>query len=209
MDKELKGSNFVQTLVGAGIRVSGRVEGDGDVIIEGRVDGEINIKGDLHVEANGQVKADVRARNIFVQGILVGNAEALEKLEISEGGRMVGDARAPRMLINEGALFRGMVDMVDFETEERNAEGRQTVRRAPRPVAPAPNKRPATRPAPRPATATASFAPPRTGNGGGRADAAPSTEGKGLYNPPPLPKPPEVAGVRKAIIIKKKSTADG
>jgi len=204
MDKDTKGNSYIQTRVGLGILITGRIEGEGDVIVEGRVDGEIAIRGDLHIDQGGQVKADVKARNIFVRGILVGNAEAGEKLEVAEGGRMVGDARSPRMLLNEGALFRGMVDMVDFEVEERASEARPQTRRPVRAVTPAAQMRP-TRPAARPGSAA--FSSTRGGAGGARSESG-GTESKSLYTPPPLPKPPEVAGVRKAIIIKKKSGAD-
>lgn len=202
-----------ETRVGAGILISGRIEGEGNVVIEGRVDGEINIRGDLHVDVGGQVKASVHARNIFVMGIMVGNAHAVDKIEIAEGGRMIGDIRAPRVLINEGAAFSGMVDMPDFEgAEDRTGDNRPLIRRAPRPeattnLAARGNSSPAPRPqTPAPRPQVPSPARPST-------QVVTSSSGRpssgSLYNPPPLPRPPEFAGVRKAIIIKKKSPAEG
>lgn len=201
-----------ETRVGAGILISGRIEGEGNVVIEGRVDGEINIRGDLHVDVGGQVKASVHARNIFVMGILVGNVQAADKIEIAEGGRMIGDIRSPRVLINEGAAFSGMVDMPDFEgAEDRTGENRPLIRRAPRAevsagqsprggvTAPAPRPQ---APAPRPQAPVASRPSTQVMASTGRPASS------SLYNPPPLPRPPEFAGVRKAIIIKKKSPAE-
>ena len=54
----------LDTRVGSSIFVTGNIEGDGNVIVEGRVDGNIIIKGDLHIDANGQVKSAVQARSI-------------------------------------------------------------------------------------------------------------------------------------------------
>lgn len=213
MEKDLKTRDQVETKVGTGILVSGRIEGEGNVFIEGRVDGEIRIKGDLHIDASGQVKADIQARNVFVYGILVGNAEALEKVEIAEGGRMLGDVRSPRFLINEGAAFSGVVDMVDFEEEDRSGEPRPSARRPARPAATVGGGirtgRPPAPPARTPNTPPPSYSPsakptPRPVDSGSNGSPA-----KSLYTPPPLPKAPDVAGVRKAIIIKKKPGAEG
>lgn len=199
----------VDTRVGGSILITGKIEGDGNVIVEGRVEGSIVIKGDLQIDVAGQVKSSVQARNIYVMGILVGNAVASEKIELAPGGRMIGDVRTPRFLINEGAAYRGNVDMVDFEAEAVEA------RRANRPAS-------AVRPA---QTPTRSAAPPRPAPEPRRESpqpvrtpqpvgAAASSSGRpapaaSLYTPPPLPRPPEFLGAKKAIIIKKKPNEAG
>ena len=207
MDKDLKGKDQGPTHVGRGILISGRIEGEGDVIVEGRINGEVNIRGDLQIEYDGQVKADIQARNIYVQGILVGNAEAYEKLEIADGGRMVGDITSPRVLINEGAAFSGLVDMEGLELEER-AEARAPRRSPSRPPVSSTKRGGQPRSMPR----APSTPPPAFGQGKSAASqrtpelqAPERSPAKNLYTPPPLPKPPELSGVRKAIIIKKKS----
>lgn len=202
MEMDTKSNALALTRVGTGILISGRIEGDGNVVVEGRIDGEVRIKGDLQIEVSGQVRADVHARNIYVLGVLVGNAEAAEKVEIAEGGRMVGDVRSPRMLINEGAAFRGMVDMVDFEGEERPAESRKAPRRQ---NTPATSRASALR-----STGAPTFAsPPRRGATPRTTPPRDNGAQGGVYSTPPLPKPPEFVGSRKAIIIKKKPTSEG
>jgi len=206
----------LDTKVGSAILITGRIEGDGNVVVEGRVEGAINIKGDLQIDPAGVVKSSVQARNIYVMGLLVGDATAGEKLELAPGGRMIGDARTPRILINEGSAFRGNVDMVDFEVEERSTEARRTPRpstvartvplptrvqavppQSPRtsPVTPEPRREP-------PVTARAQVSTPPPSQPVRQASA-------NLYTPPPLPRPPEFLGSRKAIVIKKKANEGG
>lgn len=107
--------------IGPSSYVNGRIEGDGNLIVEGRVDGTIQIRGDLQIEASASVKSSVSARNILVFGLLVGDAVAAERIELAPTGRMIGDARAPRFTLHEGAAFKGRVDMVDFPGPERPA----------------------------------------------------------------------------------------
>lgn len=105
--------------IGPSSYVNGRIEGDGNLIVEGRVDGSIQIRGDLHIEASASVKSSVSARNILVFGLLVGDAVAAERIELAPSGRMIGDVRTPRFTVHEGAAFKGRVDMVDFPGPER------------------------------------------------------------------------------------------
>jgi cytoskeletal protein CcmA (bactofilin family) len=206
----------LDTRVGSSILVTGKIEGDGNVIVEGRVEGSINIKGDLQIDVAGQVKSSVQARNIYVMGILVGNAVASEKIELAPGGRMIGDVRTPRFLINEGAAYRGNVDMVDFEADA--GEARRTARpatlarpaqaaaaRPATPAAPAP-ARPAEPRRELPASALRQQAPTPAAPPPVASRPAP---GASLYTPPPLPRPPEFLGSKKAIIIKKKANEAG
>jgi hypothetical protein len=98
------------------------------------------------------VKAEVQVKNCIIAGVVVGNVTATESVEITKEGRMVGDIAAPRVIIVDGASFRGRIDMgeVDVGAGERRTPSAQsrpglTARPAARPVAPA---RPAARPAP-------------------------------------------------------------
>lgn len=226
--------------IGSTSFVIGKIEGEGNLIIEGRVEGSIFIKGDLQIEAGAQVKSSVQARNIFVMGLLVGDAVAMDRVEIAPSGRMIGDVRAPRFSIGEGAAFRGRVEMVDFPLSERPAETsrpqrsttpvRAAVPTRAAPATPMTARRPdprrealpvrsmMSRPAaPASASTSASSSGMSTGSGNGAPSTAPAapqssasssatpTRTNALYTPPPLPRPPELAGGRKAIIIKKKT----
>jgi cytoskeletal protein CcmA (bactofilin family) len=112
------------TVIGQTILVKGNLQGDEDLTVQGRIEGAIHLTKTLIIEPTGVVKADVSVCNANISGIMVGNVQATDSVEISESGRMVGDIRAPRVIINEGALFKGQVDMGDLEVS-RSASSEQ------------------------------------------------------------------------------------
>src|SRR5690606_29523378 len=101
------------TVVGDSILIRGNLQGDEDLTVLGRVEGTVNLTRTLNVEESGIVKADVSVRNAVVSGVLVGNISATDTVEITDTGRMVGDIRAPRVIVVDGARFRGSIDMGD------------------------------------------------------------------------------------------------
>ncbi len=139
----------LNTTVGSTIIVRGNLEGDEDLTVQGRVEGKLSLTKDLFIEPSGVVKADINVQNVFISGILVGNIVATEKVEIAADGRMVGDINSPRVLIHDGASFRGSVEMGEMEAARPSVE-RPTPRVAPLPRPAAPLPRPAA-PPPRPA----------------------------------------------------------
>jgi cytoskeletal protein CcmA (bactofilin family) len=132
------------TIIGESILISGSLNGDEDLTVRGRVEGTLTLTKTLVVEPTGIVKAEVQVKNCVIAGVVVGNVTATESVEITREGRMVGDINAPRVIIVDGASFRGRIDMgeVDIEGEQRPARAV-----APSRVA-APPPRPALRPSP-------------------------------------------------------------
>ena len=102
---------MANTVIGNSIVIDGEISGDEDLVIQGTIKGRILIKENLYVEQSGTVEADVETRNVEVSGQVTGNIVATEKVEIASGGRAVGDIKAPRILIADGAIFKGNVDM--------------------------------------------------------------------------------------------------
>ena len=98
-------------VIGAKTVLKGEITGDEDVVVEGTVEGEIKISRDLRVGAGGVVKATISAQSIVVSGEVSGDCTASTKVEIQSTGRLVGNIRAPRIMIAEGAMFRGNSDM--------------------------------------------------------------------------------------------------
>lgn len=94
-----------------GMKLVGDVEGDGDLAVLGIIEGDVRIDGALVIETSGVLKGQVHATNVIVRGVLVGDGSAADTVRVEPGGRMVGDARAPRVSIIDGALFRGRVEM--------------------------------------------------------------------------------------------------
>jgi len=99
-------------LIGKGIRIKGVVRGKEDLVVEGEVDGSITLpEHHLTLEKPSRTTAEVKARNATIRGRHRGNAEAIDKIEIASEAVMIGDLRAPRLVIREGAKFRGTIDM--------------------------------------------------------------------------------------------------
>lgn len=106
------------TVIGESILISGSLTGDEDLTVRGRVEGEVALTTTLAIERTGVVRAEVRVKNCVVAGVLVGNVTATESVEITSEGRMVGDISAPRVIIVDGAAFRGRIDMGDAGTQD-------------------------------------------------------------------------------------------
>jgi cytoskeletal protein CcmA (bactofilin family) len=110
-DKKQSEGHMANTVIGSSIVIDGEISGEEDLIIQGTVKGRIVLKENLYVEQSGVVEADIETRNIEVSGQVTGNIQASDKVEIAAGGRAVGDIKAPRILIADGAIFKGNVDM--------------------------------------------------------------------------------------------------
>jgi cytoskeletal protein CcmA (bactofilin family) len=105
------------TIIGESTRVVGSLSGDEDLNVFGTVEGTIRLTQALMVENSGLVRADVAVRSAVVSGVVIGNIVASEAVELTSGGRMVGDITAPRIIIADGAAFRGHVEMSDVELD--------------------------------------------------------------------------------------------
>jgi cytoskeletal protein CcmA (bactofilin family) len=117
------------TVVGQTILIKGNLEGQEDLTVQGRIEGSLHLTKTLIVEPSGILKAEISVCNAIISGIMVGNLTATDSVELTETGRMVGDIRAPRVIITEGAVFKGQVDMGDLgqarsPTETRKPMGR-------------------------------------------------------------------------------------
>lgn len=170
------------TLVGESTLVKGNLEGDEDLTVQGRVEGAISLERTLMVEPSGVVKAEVSVRNAIINGVVVGNVSATDSIELTEEARVVGDLTAPRVIIVDGASFRGKVDMGDLDLK--------------RPAAPRPTQvvrpqveRTEAAPAPAPKAAPKPAAPKKTSSS--KSAKAP-------------PKPPRASKQKKKVKVKKK-----
>ena len=201
MAKDLVASG--NTVIGPSILINGKLTGDEDLTVRGRVEGELTLTRTLIVEPSGVVKANVAVKNAVVSGVVVGNIQATESVELTHEGRMVGDIRAPRVIIVDGASFRGRVDMGELPPG-RSLPERSTPRTQLRPTV-------RSLPAPPPRPAAASATPARPGNvtavtavrkPGGMPGIV---RGETARTPPAPPAPPVMAaGAKKKVVLKKK-----
>jgi cytoskeletal protein CcmA (bactofilin family) len=108
----------------AGTTVDGDVVCDEDVIVEGRVNGTVVVAGVLLVEDTGSIRGDVRGGRVVVRGVVVGSVEGTDGILVESCARVVGDLYAPRVHIEEGALFRGRVEIAGegaWDVDDRGA----------------------------------------------------------------------------------------
>jgi cytoskeletal protein CcmA (bactofilin family) len=102
-----------QALIGKSLRVKGAISGHEDLYVDGEIEGTIELEeNSLTVGPNGNVSADVKARDITVLGRLTGNVRAGERIEIRKTGSLEGDLTTSRIVIEDGAIFRGSIDIV-------------------------------------------------------------------------------------------------
>ena len=113
-------------VIGAKTTIKGEITGDEDLLIEGNVEGQVRITRDLRVAPGGVLKATVEAQSLIVSGEIVGDCQATGRVEIQATGRLTGNIRAPKIVIAEGAMFRGNSDMTGRK-EERKDVGKVAV----------------------------------------------------------------------------------
>ena len=111
--------------IGKGIRIKGRLRGGEDLTIEGRVEGTISLsEHHLLLERSAAIDAQIDGKDVTVRGELRGNVQATDKVEVCSDARVQGDIKAPRLVMQEGARFRGLVEMEVKLPPELEAEGR-------------------------------------------------------------------------------------
>lgn len=99
-------------VVGADGRLAGRLSGAFDLILEGRLAGEIAIDGELTVTPSGEVEGPVNARSVVVAGRIHGDVRGEERVEIARGGHVEGDVISARVVLAEGSVLNGRVDVL-------------------------------------------------------------------------------------------------
>src|SRR6476646_3691885 len=97
--------------IGKSVIIKGELSGSEDLYIDGQVEGTIELRNNsLTIGPNGQVKADVNAKGVTIQGKLEGNINASDRLELRKSAITVGDISTQRITIEDGAYFKGKVN---------------------------------------------------------------------------------------------------
>lgn len=104
----------VATLIGPNASVQGSINDLNSLRVDGHFYGDITTEGDAFVGKMGYVRGNVKGRSVFIFGKIEGNVEAQERLEILEGGLVEGDIKTKRLVVYEGAAFRGHCEMEDI-----------------------------------------------------------------------------------------------
>ena len=99
-------------MIGPSIEIKGTVTGEEDLVIQGKVEGSIELGAhELTVGESGKVNADITARTVRIDGEVSGDIRGNEKVVITKSGNVRGNIVAPRMTLEDGAIFKGSIDM--------------------------------------------------------------------------------------------------
>jgi cytoskeletal protein CcmA (bactofilin family) len=111
-------------VLGKSVMVKGQIIAGEDLTIDGETEGTVELQEHrLTVGPNGKVTASVKAREVVVVGTLHGNVETRDKIQIRKGATLVGDIRTARIEIEDGAYFKGNIDII--RTEPKSAPAPQ------------------------------------------------------------------------------------
>jgi cytoskeletal protein CcmA (bactofilin family) len=102
--------------IGKAVKIIGQIHSKEDLYVDGDVEGTVEAPDNrLTIGPNGSVHATVKAREVVVLGSIQGNVEAAERIEIKKEAKLVGDIRTARIVIEDGAYFKGSIDIVKPE----------------------------------------------------------------------------------------------
>ncbi len=178
------------TIIGESILINGNLNGDEDLTVRGRVEGTLTLTKTLVVEPTGVVKAEVQVKNCIISGAVVGNVTATESVEITKEGRMVGDISSPRVIIVDGATFRGRIDMGDVDVGE--ADRPALARTSSRPALRTPS-RPTLQPRPEPSELSED-----------ESKESLAEKSAAALKPPAPPVPVAMGAVKRKVIVRRK-----
>ena len=102
---------FSGTFLGPNVTIDGTISGGEAVLIEGTVRGKINLTSDLRIGTKARVEATVHAKNVTIEGKINGDVSADDRVELIASATVDGNITAPKIIVAEGAKFRGSVDM--------------------------------------------------------------------------------------------------
>ncbi len=122
----LASSSKASACISQGIRIKGELTGSEDLFLDGHFEGKLNLTNDssLTVGPNGEVKADIFAREVIVRGRVDGKIVGREKIQLWSTGNVAGDLQTERLMIEDGAVLRGRVEIETGRPIDKRDEAR-------------------------------------------------------------------------------------
>lgn len=109
-------------VIGKSVMIKGQIFSREDLTIDGEIDGSVELhEHRLTVGPNGKLQAGVKAREVVVLGTIHGNVEASDKIDIRKDAKLVGDIKTARIVIEDGAYFKGSIDIARPEAPRASA----------------------------------------------------------------------------------------
>jgi len=101
-----------QATIGRSITINGDVSGDEDLVIQGRIEGTVNLQQhNVTIGPEGRVKANISGRTVTIEGEVEGDVRGAEQVALRSASKVHGDIVAPRVVLEDGATFLGSIDM--------------------------------------------------------------------------------------------------
>src|SRR3954464_8191933 len=121
--------------IGKAVKIIGQIHSKEDLFVDGDVEGTVEApEHRLTIGPNGTVHATIKAREVVALGAIQGNVEATERIEIKKDSKLVGDIRTARIVIEDGAYFKGSIDIVKPEPSKVSTPRPQQSGAAPAPA---------------------------------------------------------------------------
>ncbi len=111
--------------IGTSMSIKGEIRSREELFVDGEIEGGVDVQHCLTVGPNGKVRANIKAREVIIFGSVRGNVEVTEKISIRQNGSLVGDIKTSGIVIDDGAYFKGSIDIVKSEPAKKNAEAVQ------------------------------------------------------------------------------------
>ena len=109
--------------IGKSVKVVGQIYSKEDLYVDGTVEGTLEAsEHKLTIGPHGTIQASIKAREVLVLGTIQGNVEAFERLEIRKDAKLLGDIRTARIVIEDGAYFKGSIDIIKPEPVKASAK---------------------------------------------------------------------------------------
>lgn len=118
-----------ESVIGKGTEFKGTLKDRDSIRIDGKIEGKIQVEGNLIVGEDAIVRADIRAKSISIGGKVIGNVDCQGKVELFHSGSLEGNVKAHGLVIPKGALFDGECRMIPFEKKKEQEiveEGKET-----------------------------------------------------------------------------------
>lgn len=107
-----KGSS--ETVLGKNVRIRGRISGEGNLVVQGALEGDVVLRGDFTLDVGAEAQSSVTANDVTVSGALEGGIQADGEVTVTASGTFRGDVRAAQVVLEDGATFAGRLE-ADFE----------------------------------------------------------------------------------------------
>jgi len=126
-----KSSGGGSATIGKAVKIVGQIYSKEDLYVDGDLEGTVEaLEHKLTIGPNGTVHAGVKAREVIVLGTIQGNVEATDKIEIRKDAKLVGDIHTARIVIEDGAYFKGSIDIIKPEPAKAAAKPQSTAQSA-------------------------------------------------------------------------------